>query len=67
MDSMQNQSRPSLQDVSAMNIKCAECSTAIDKLPFTPSKREDGTFGRLYCYDCNKKRRPAFRPSGFGR
>ena len=61
--------RPGLQDVTALNLSCTECNAAIDKLPFMPSKKEDGTYGRLYCYECNKKRRPAFRGGnrgGFG-
>ncbi|MDE2001123.1 MAG: hypothetical protein KGI60_00985 [Patescibacteria group bacterium] len=64
MDPMQ-QSRPKtmLHDVSALHLKCSECGTPIDKLPFQPSQRQDGTYGNLYCYDCNKKRRPAFRRS----
>ena len=52
-----NQGPRPMTDVSAHGITCAECGTAIDKLPFEPTKREDGTFGNLYCYDCNKKRR----------
>jgi len=44
-------------DISSLGIKCAECGVAIDKLPFEPSKKDDGTFGNLYCYECNKKRR----------
>ena len=68
MDSMQNGSRPPLQDVSALKLTCAECGTSIDKLPFMPTQRQDGTYGKLFCYDCNKKRRPAFRGrGGFGR
>ncbi len=50
-------SRPPLQDVSGMDISCTECSAKIDKLPFTPTKKEDGTYGKIYCYECNKKRR----------
>ncbi|TAK95537.1 hypothetical protein EPO05_03995 [Patescibacteria group bacterium] len=43
-------------DVSALGLTCSECGTAINELPFQPTKREDGTYGNLYCYDCNKKR-----------
>jgi hypothetical protein len=65
---MQDRPRVELQDVSALKITCAECGNSIDKLPFMPTKRADGTYGNLYCYDCNKKRRPAFRSrGGFGR
>ena len=53
-----NGSRPQRQmfDVSASNLTCAECGCAITELPFQPTEKEDGTFGRLYCYECNKKR-----------
>jgi len=61
---MENSSRPPLQDISAMNITCAECNAKIDKLPFTPTKKQDGTYGKLYCFECNKKRRPSFSPRG---
>lgn len=44
-------------DVSSLNITCAECGKAITELPFEPTKRDDGTYGNLYCFDCNKKRR----------
>lgn len=56
--------RPQRQmfDVTAMNITCAECGTAITELPFEPRQREDGTYGQLYCYDCNKKRRNSRGP-----
>jgi hypothetical protein len=43
-------------DISALGITCSECGAPIDKLPFEPTKKEDGTFGRLYCYECNKAR-----------
>lgn len=49
--------RPQLNDVSAMGITCAECGMKIDKLPFMPTKKADGTYGKIYCYDCNKKRK----------
>ncbi|MFA5777312.1 MAG: hypothetical protein WC906_02660 [Parcubacteria group bacterium] len=50
--------RPQRQmfDVTALNITCAECGAAITELPFQPTEKEDGTFGRIYCYECNKKR-----------
>lgn len=56
MDYNENRPRPNLTDVSGLGIKCAECNTDIDKLPFTPTKKEDGTFGKIYCYECNKSR-----------
>ena len=51
--------RPQRQmfDISALGITCSECGTAITELPFEPTKRDDGTFGNLYCFECNKKRR----------
>ena len=67
---MNNRPKPQLNDVSALNLVCAECNTQIKELPFQPNQRQDGTYGRLYCYDCNKKRRPSFRggrDGGFGR
>ena len=51
-----------LIDVSDLNIVCAECGVKIDKLPFQPNKKEDGTFGDIFCFDCNKKRRAKFGP-----
>jgi len=51
-----NRPKPTLADVSALGIKCAKCETAIDKLPFSPTKKEDGTYGTIYCYECNKGR-----------
>jgi len=50
--------RPQRQmvNVSELGIKCAECGEVIKELPFNPTKREDGTYGKLYCYECNKKR-----------
>lgn len=49
-------SRPPRQmhDVSALGIKCAECGTAINELPFEPRGDRD-----IYCRDCNSNRRPA--------
>lgn len=61
--------RPQRQmfDISAMGITCAECGAAITELPFEPTKKEDGTYGRLYCYECNKKRMRDRGPRrGFG-
>ncbi|MEK7532032.1 MAG: hypothetical protein AAB579_00290 [Patescibacteria group bacterium] len=45
-----------LFDVTALALTCSECNTAIDKLPFQPTQKEDGTYGKLYCYQCNKNR-----------
>lgn len=45
-----------LFDVTALNLTCSECGTAIDKLPFQPTQKEDGTYGKLFCYQCNKNR-----------
>ena len=43
-------------DVTALGLTCAECGVAITELPFQPTKKEDGTYGKLYCFECNKKR-----------
>ena len=48
--------RRELIDISALGITCSECGNPIDKLPFEPTKKEDGTYGKLYCYECNKQR-----------
>ncbi len=69
-----NATRPQREmvDVSSLGITCAECGTAIEKLPFEPTKKEDDTYGKLYCYECNKKRiqnrprRPFGNGGGFG-
>jgi len=64
MDFDNRQPRP-MQDVSDLNLTCAECGVEIKELPFMPTKREDGTYGRLYCRECNRNRR-GFRPGGGG-
>ena len=53
-----NSDRPQRQmfDISSMGITCEGCSAEIKELPFEPTKKEDGTYGKLYCYECNKKR-----------
>jgi hypothetical protein len=61
MEFDQNRPRPMLKDVSGLGIKCAKCGTDINELPFSPTKKEDGTFGTIYCYECNKERRQNFR------
>lgn len=52
--------RPPMVNVADLNLTCAECGVAITELPFQPTKREDGTYGRLYCRACNAKRRSHF-------
>jgi DNA-directed RNA polymerase subunit RPC12/RpoP len=47
-----------IHDVSSLGIVCVECGTPINELPFMPNKREDGSYGKIYCRDCNKKRPP---------
>ncbi|MBI5465803.1 MAG: hypothetical protein HY974_00770 [Candidatus Kerfeldbacteria bacterium] len=42
-------------DVSAMNIKCADCGAAITELPFQPDPNRLNT---LRCRDCLRKSRP---------
>jgi len=44
-------------DVSAMNLKCAECGVAITELPFKPVSDRP-----VYCRDCNRNRRKSFGP-----
>lgn len=61
MDYNENRPRPNLIDVSSLGIKCAKCDMVIEKLPFNPTKKEDGTYGPIYCYECNKERRQSFR------
>jgi DNA-directed RNA polymerase subunit RPC12/RpoP len=53
--------RPQMYDVSDFGLKCAECGADIKELPFKPSLKEDGTYGKIYCRDCNRKRRNNFR------
>ena len=53
-------------DISDLNIKCAECGTDIKELPFQPTKKDDGTYGRIYCYECNRNRRRSFGGGGSG-
>lgn len=54
----QDSNRPMRQmfDVTALALTCSECGTAINELPFEPTKKDDGTYGKLYCYQCNKNR-----------
>ncbi len=49
-------------DVSAMNLKCAQCGVAITELPFQPSSDRP-----VYCRDCNRNRRKSFGPRPGGR
>jgi len=58
--------RPAPIDVSSLGLTCTMCGAKIDTLPFQPTKREDGTYGRLYCKGCNAKR-PRRPFSGGGR
>ena len=51
-----NQQRSPMIDVSAMNLKCAECGADITQLPFQPDPSRS-----VYCRDCNRKRRNNFR------
>lgn len=54
----QDNDRPQRQmyDITALNITCSECGAAITQLPFEPTQKDDGTYGKLFCYECNKKR-----------
>lgn len=60
--------RRELIDVSGLGITCGECGTKIEKLPFQPTEKQDGTYGRILCYTCIKKRpRKDFQPrANFG-
>jgi hypothetical protein len=64
----QAQDRPQSQkfDVSALNLKCETCSVTITELPFQPTKKEDGSYGKLYCRECNAKRPRRRFGGGFG-
>lgn len=52
--------RRELIDVSHLSLKCAECQTGIDKLPFEPNQDRP-----VYCRDCNRNRRNNFGPRRF--
>jgi hypothetical protein len=66
MDYQNSNDRPQRQmfDVSSKGIKCEECKKSITELPFEPTEKEEGGYGRLYCYDCNKKRMRDRGPRG---
>ncbi len=52
-------------DVRALNLKCAECGTPIDELPFQPAMNEDGTPARpVYCREHKPKRSFGAGPRG---
>ena len=50
-----NRPQRQLFDVTEMNLKCAECGKEITQLPFRPNPERTN---ELYCFDCNKQRRP---------
>jgi hypothetical protein len=50
-----------MHDVSGMNIKCRDCGTAIDQLPFQPDPARLDT---IRCQDCMRKYRES-RPRRF--
>jgi hypothetical protein len=60
MNDFQNRGPRQMNDVSALNLTCTDCGTPITELPFQPSLKEDGTYGRIYCRECNRKRKPRF-------
>jgi hypothetical protein len=66
MDYQNSNNRPQRQmfDISDLKIVCAECNSNIAELPFRPTEKEDGTYGKLYCYQCNKKRMENRRQRG---
>jgi len=47
-------------DVTALDLKCAECNVEITELPFEPSQDRP-----VYCRDCNRARRKNFGPRRF--
>lgn len=50
--------RRQLFDVTNLNLKCADCGTAITELPFQPAMNPDGTPARpVYCREHNRQRR----------
>lgn len=49
-----------IHDVSSLNIKCANCGADVKELPFEPKLRDDNTYGKIYCQDCNRKRHRRF-------
>ena len=62
----QNKPQRQMHDVSSLGLKCTECGVEITELPFEPTKRDDGTYGRLYCQPCNRNRRKSFGGGGGG-
>jgi len=62
----QNRPQRQMHNVSALGLKCAECGVEITELPFEPTQRDDGTYGRLYCQSCNRNRRKNFGGGGRG-
>ena len=62
----QNRPQRQMNDVSSLGLKCEECGVDIKELPFEPTKRDDGTYGRIYCQECNRKRRKTSGGGGFG-
>jgi len=53
----QNRPQRQMNDVTDLGLKCTECGVDIKELPFQPTKRDDGTYGRIYCQECNRNRR----------
>lgn len=47
-------------DVTALNLKCAECGAPITQLPFQPSGDRP-----VYCRDCNRNRKKSFSRDRF--
>ncbi|MFH1253292.1 MAG: hypothetical protein V1664_03110 [Candidatus Uhrbacteria bacterium] len=59
MDNFNRGPRPMINVVS-LNLTCADCGAPITELPFQPTIKEDGTYGKIYCRECNRKRKPRF-------
>jgi hypothetical protein len=64
----QNRPQRQMHDVAELGLKCTECGVDIKELPFQPTKRDDDTYGRIYCQECNRNRRKSFGGDrgGFG-
>jgi hypothetical protein len=55
-------------DVTSLALVCANetCGVSITELPFQPTQKEDGTYGKIYCRECNRERMKARGPRNFG-
>jgi hypothetical protein len=51
-------------DVTSLNLVCATCNAPVTQLPFEPTPKDDGSYGRIYCRDCNRQRKEKFNNGG---